>query len=449
MLCRKGNSMRKVLTLTVILLVGYLTLLPKSAEGIVLIPPVLEVALGREVAREIEAEYKLLNDPELTAYVDNVGQGLVGVCGRRDVEYEFKILDDDKVNAFACPGGFVYVTTGILKIMDNEAELAGILGHEIGHIAERHGVKRLQSQLGYGLLIRLLFKDEGVRKIANIAANLVFLGYGRENEFEADYLGTEYAYMAGYDPRAMREFLGKLKQLEGREPWAIEVLLKSHPPTSERIQKVEQQIQEFPTLSGKEMHKERFREAVAGAPPKAEPVPIPEAAPTEILLKEDFNDGIAQGFGDESGSWEVTDGRYAATTGIFRFSTAGDLRWKDYSLEADFINARDGGFLLRAQDHNNAIALIVRPTFDDIYWHMREEGSWGARYESKTLGHKPGENLHVKVEVRGNELRAYINGKLKTTLRWEGFPEGKIALYLSYQSDQYWDNVLVHGAPTP
>jgi len=449
MLCRKGNSMRKVLTLTVILLVGYLTLLPKSAEGIVLIPPGLEVALGREVARQIEAKYKLLDDPELSVYVDNVGQRLVGVCGRRDIKYEFKILDDDKVNAFACPGGFVYATTGILKIMDNEAELAGILGHEIAHIVARHGVRRLQAQLGYSLLARLLFKDEGVRKVANITANLVFLGYGRENEFEADYLGTEYAYMAGYDPRAMRELLGKLKQLEGREPWAIEVLLKSHPPTSERIEKVEQQILEFPTLSGKEIHKERFREAVAGAPAKGEPIPVPEAAPTEILLKEDFNDGIAQGFGDEVGSWEVVDGRYTATTGSYRFSTAGDLRWKDYSLEADFINARDGGFLVRAQDHNNAIALVVRPTFDDIYWHIREGGSWGARYESSTLGHKPGENLHVKVEVRGNELKAYIDGKLATTLRWEGFLEGKIALYLSSPSDQYWDNVLVHGAPTP
>ena len=449
MLCRKGNSMKKILALSLILLTGYFTLLPKESKGIVLFPRELEVALGREVAKQIEAKYKLLDDPELTIYVDSVGQRLVGVCGRRDVKYEFKILDDNKVNAFACPGGFVYATTGILKIMDNEAELAGILGHEISHIVARHGVKRLQAQLGYSLLARLLFKDEGVRKVANITANLVFLGYGRENEFEADYLGTEYAYMAGYDPRAMRELLGKLKQLEGREPWAIEVLLKSHPPTSERIQKVEQQIQEFPTLSGKEIHKERFREAVAGAPPKGEPVPVPETAPTEILLKEDFNDGIAQGFGDESGNWKVADGRYAATTGIFRFSTAGDLRWKDYSLEADFVNARDGGFLLRAQDQDNAIALIVRPTFDDIYWHIREEGSWGVRYESKTLGHKPGENLRVKVEVRGNELRAYINGKLKTTLRWEGFPEGKIALYLSYQSDQYWDNVLVHGAPTP
>ncbi len=434
--------MKKALVLSVILIVGCLALESKSAKGIVLIPPELEIAFGREVAREIEAKYGLLDNPELTVYVDSVGQRLVGVCDRQDIEYEFRILDEDKVNAFACPGGFVYVTTGILKIIDNEAELAGVLGHEIGHMVARHGVKRLQAQLGYSLLSHLLFgDDEGVRKIANITANLVFLGYGRENEFEADYLGTEYVYVAGYDPQGVIELLAKIKQLEGREPWAVEVLLRSHPPTSDRIQQVGQQIQEFPTLSGKETYTERFREAVGDLLARLKP--FPETLPTDILLEEDFDDGIAQGFGDEVGSWRVVDGRYTATTEIHRFSTFGDPRWKDYILEADFINARDGGLLARAQDHNNAVALMVRPTWNVIYWQIREEGRWGAWYEPKNLDHTPGEDLHVKVEVRGDELEAYVNGTLKTSLSWKGFPEGKIALYLSHEGGQYWDNVVV------
>jgi hypothetical protein len=267
------------------------------------------------------------------------------------------------------------------------------------------------------------------------------LGYGRENELEADYLGTEYVYVAGYDPQGVIELLAKIKQLEGREPWAVEVLLRSHPPTSDRIQQVGQQIQEFPTLSGKETYTERFREAVGDLLVGLKP--SPETVPTGILLEEDFDDGIAQGFGDEVGRWRVVDGRYTATTEIYRFSTFGDLRWKDYILEADFINAIDGGLLARAQDHNNAVALIVRPTWNVIYWQIREEGRWGAWYEPKNLDHKPGEDLHMKLEVRGDELEAYVNGTLKTRLTWKGFPEGKIALYLSHQGGQYWDNVVV------
>jgi len=167
----------------------------------------------------------------------------------------------------------------------------------------------------------------------------------------------------------------------------------------------------------------------------------------EILLQEDFNDGIAQGFGNEVGNWKVVNGKYTATTGVFRFSTIGNLSCNDYSLEADFINAKDGGFLIRAKDHNNGIALIVRPVFNDIYcveicWAIGRK-SWGAKHKVRILGHKPGEDLHVKVEARGDEFKAYVNGELKTTFKSTKFPEQKIALYLYHQSDQYWDNVVV------
>ncbi|MBE0478903.1 M48 family metalloprotease, partial [Candidatus Aerophobetes bacterium] len=181
---------RKIfLTLGIALAFIHLVLVPTGSRGAVLIPTQLEVSIGAEVARQIESKYKLLNNPELTAYVNDVGQKLVKVCGRRDVEYHFKILDEEMVNAFACPGGFIYVTTGILKLMDNEAELAVVLGHEIGHIAARHGAKKLQAQIGYSLLLSFLFKDQDVRNIANVAFNLIFLGYGRQDEFEADNLG--------------------------------------------------------------------------------------------------------------------------------------------------------------------------------------------------------------------------------------------------------------------
>lgn len=178
---------------------------------------------------------------------------------------------------------------------------------------------------------------------------------------------------------------------------------------------------------------------------------------TETLFQEDFNDGVAQDFGNEVGSWKVVDGRYTATTGKFRFSTVTDLTsCDDYNIEADFINAKDGGFLVRAQDQNKGIALIVRPTRNDIYWTevswaTGKKRCWGARYEVKTLGHKSGEDLHLKVEVRGDEFKAYVNGELKTIFRSAEFPKLKIAFYLYRQSDQYWDNLVVCSltAPTP
>ena len=179
------------------------------------------------------------------------------------------------------------------------------------------------------------------------------------------------------------------------------------------------------------------------------------ASCTQILFQEDFNDGIAQGFGNEVGNWRVVDGRYTATTGIFRFSMVSEsISCDDYSLEADFINAKDGGFLVRAQDGSKGIALIFRPTHNDIYWTeicwAKGKGrGWGARHEVKPLGHKPGEDLHVKVEVRGDDFKAYVNGEIKTIFRSTEFPKPKTALYLYRQLGQYWDNVVVRGLAGP
>jgi len=171
---------------------------------------------------------------------------------------------------------------------------------------------------------------------------------------------------------------------------------------------------------------------------------------SQILLEEDFNDGIAQGFGNEVGAWKVIDGKYTATTGIFRFSSLCDFGRTDYTIEADFINAKDGGFVVRAKDDNNGIALIVRPSHNDIYWMeiCWAEGKgrgWGNRYESRKLNHTPGENLHIRIEVRGSEFKAYVNEEVKTIFKSIEFTRPKIALYLYHQSNQYWDNVIIRS----
>jgi hypothetical protein len=167
-----------------------------------------------------------------------------------------------------------------------------------------------------------------------------------------------------------------------------------------------------------------------------------------ILLQKNFDDGIAEGFGNDSGSWKVIDGKYTATTGQFRFSTAGDTAWQDYILEADYSNAQDGGLLIRAQDSNNCIALVIRPTYNDIGWNIRKNGAWGPGLSTVSLGYKAGANLHVKIEVAGSEFKSYINGELKSTLTTTEFPEGKIGLYLYTPTNQYWDNIVVYSGGT-
>jgi hypothetical protein len=183
-------------------------------------------------------------------------------------------------------------------------------------------------------------------------------------------------------------------------------------------------------------------QAVSPAPLKSN-----TQAPT-TLLQENFDDGVAQGFGNEAGGWKVIDGKYTATTGQFRFSTAGDLSWQDYVIEADYTNAQDGGLLVRVQDFNNCISLVIRPNYNDVSWNIRKNGAWGPGLGTVPLGYKAGSNMHVKIEVSGSDFQAYINGELKTTLKTADFPKGKIGVYLFSPGNQYWDNVVVYSGST-
>ena len=186
--------------------------------------------------------------------------------------------------------------------------------------------------------------------------------------------------------------------------------------------------------------------------------PEPESEEKVALLEADFDDGNATEFGNEVGDWEVrfldlddqNDGKYTATTGDKRVSMAGNLTWQDYVIEANFSNAQYGGLLVRAQDKDNGIILVVRPEHNETYWHVITNGSWGTALAKVTLGHEVGEELHVKVAVAGSEFEGYIDGELKTTLNNSEFTTGKIGLYLFNQSDQYWDDVVVYrGGATP
>jgi len=205
-----------------------------------------EIALGRELAKQVEQESKLLNDAVINEYVNRVGQNLVRNSDAK-VPFTIKVIDSDEINAFALPGGFFYVNSGLILAADDEAELAGVMAHEIAHVAARHGTEQAsKGQLLQFASIPLIFVTGGlgygIQQAANLLVPLTFLKFSRGMEEEADYLGVEYLYKTGYDPSAMVRFFEKLQAKEKAKPGSVSKLFSTHPPTGDRIRKVEETI---------------------------------------------------------------------------------------------------------------------------------------------------------------------------------------------------------------
>ena len=144
-----------------------------------------EISMGKDVAAQLEAKYGVVQDDDLQARVNNIGQRIVAVSGRQDLEYSFKVLNSDEVNAMAVPGGFIYVFKGLLDFMPSDDELAGVLGHEVGHIVKRHSVKQVEKQLAFTLLTLILTKGQGFI-LADATMQALMAGYSRSDEREAD-----------------------------------------------------------------------------------------------------------------------------------------------------------------------------------------------------------------------------------------------------------------------
>jgi predicted Zn-dependent protease len=209
-----------------------------------------EVALGQQLASQVDQQGKFIDDPVITEYVNRVGQNLV-LHSDAKVPFTIKVLDSDDVNAFALPGGFFYVNKGLLLAADNEAEIAGVMAHEIGHVAARHGVEQAsKAQIANLAIIPLIFMTGGLAYVlynaANIALPLAFLKFSRGMEAEADMLGSEYAWAAGYDPNYLVTFFEKIEKKEKSKPGTLSKLFGTHPPTPDRVEKVKSLIARFP-----------------------------------------------------------------------------------------------------------------------------------------------------------------------------------------------------------
>ena len=207
-----------------------------------------EISMGKEYDPQVVATYGVYDDAEIAAYISDIGQRIATVSDRPGLAYEFKVLDSPVINAFAVPGGYVYFTRGILAYLNNEAEVVGVMGHEVGHIAARHSAKQISQQqiatigLGVGSIL-----SEDVAKYAGLAQaglGLLFLRFGRDAERQSDQLGVDYSTKLGYDATEMANFFGTLDKMSGGESGGLPGWFSTHPAPDERVQNVTRMAQE-------------------------------------------------------------------------------------------------------------------------------------------------------------------------------------------------------------
>jgi predicted Zn-dependent protease len=205
-----------------------------------------EIRIGRQAAAELEAQVGLVRDPALVARVAAAGRRVAAVSDRRGLPYSFKVMRGREVNAVSLPGGFIYVTEGLLRFVRSDDELAFVVAHEVGHVAARHHVTIIERHFWLAIIARLLTGgDPSSGQIADMVRFFLTRGFSRELEFEADRLGVLYAHRATYDAAAGLVFMQRLRAAEGRDPSQFEVLFRTHPGLADRMLRVREQLRQL------------------------------------------------------------------------------------------------------------------------------------------------------------------------------------------------------------
>ncbi len=315
-----------------------------------------EVELGRENDALVVQEYGLYDDPELAAWMEQAASSMAAASERPQLPWEFRVIDDTIVNAFALPGGYIYMTRGILAYMNSEAEVVGVLGHEIGHVTARHGAQRYTgaslAQIGLGVGGVLSSEVRALGGILQTGVGLLFLKFGRDDELQADQLGVRYAVEAGFDPRPLAAFFRTISALSAAGGGRLPAWLSTHPDPENRIERVLQSS--GPLVAGRDdlkigrdAHLRRLDGMVFGPNPRQGVIVNGTFKHPELLFQVDF-----------PGDWALENGKRAVVAApesgdVIAGLTAGPMQGD--SLEAH-VNA---GMQARSATSVNGAATSV------------------------------------------------------------------------------------------
>jgi predicted Zn-dependent protease len=240
------------------------------------LPVEQEEELGRQMEAELEKELTFVQDPEVVGYVRAMGERIVAAAGDdipQGIEFKFDVVQDDEtVNAFAIPGGHIYIYTGLLRLVEDESELMGVVGHEVAHVTQRHIAQQLTAQYGLQTLAAIaLGQNPGLlgQLVGAAVGQGAMLKYSRDAEREADHVGIGYEAKAGWDPRGMIRFFAKMNELSGGDPGVL-VLLQTHPASEERMKNAEERLADLgnlPTETGRERY-QAFLQRLGGPRPQ-------------------------------------------------------------------------------------------------------------------------------------------------------------------------------------
>lgn len=222
-----------------------------------------DVKLGNDFAQEIAKQFPLLPDNAVREYFTTIGRRIAANSDWPGLTYYFEVVNTEDINAFAIPGGHIYLNRGLILAADNLSEVAGVLGHEISHVVARHGTEQLTKQYGFSIVAALVLGQNPKmweELLANLFGSLSMLHYGRKAESEADELGFRYLTRTGYNPAGMSGFFGKLLAMQKKQPGNFEKLFATHPPTQERIDHVNGLIAQVPVNPDWIVDEPRFHE---------------------------------------------------------------------------------------------------------------------------------------------------------------------------------------------
>lgn len=343
-----------------------------------------EINIGTENDPQIRKKFGVYNNPELQAYIDRIGQKLAAQSHRPKLKYHFIVLDSPEVNAFALPGGYIYITRGILAFINSEAELAAVLGHEIGHVTARHAVRRHTAATTTGFVGLILGAATGVQATQdlfnNVVGGAILSGYGREYELESDRLGAEYMARAGYDPEAIFNVLGILKNqeeyekrraaAENRPPRIYHGVYASHPSADKRLQEAVGQADKYKTPDKPMLGRNEYLRMIGK-------LPFGEHKQTDSLLRDNryYHKTIGATF-RFPGDWQVTTGDYRINAGSpnYQIVLQTDIEdlVKDMSPEV-FLKTRTG---VASLEQGGPLPGMKHPSYSGI---VPTSPVWGDR----------------------------------------------------------------------